>query len=84
MTPKEAITKVVKSKDGKNIIVSLETFSKPVGSTQSDDYHTTLTFTDKKTNLQLGKMFYPKMTKEVMDKQMEVTITNIDDFLKCL
>lgn len=82
MTPKEAMTQVVKSKDGKNIIVSIETFSKPIGNTTSaGEFHTLLTLTDKKTNVIIGRMPFPKANKEVLEKQMEITVNNIDQYL---
>ena len=79
---KEAMTQEVKSKDGRNIILSIETFKEPIGNTPSDgEYHTLLTLTDKKTKAIIGRMPFPKATKDVLEKQMEITINNIDQYL---
>jgi hypothetical protein len=79
---KEAMTQEVKSKDGRNIIVSIETFKDPIGNTPSaGEYHTLLTLTDKKTKAIIGRMPFPKATKDVLEKQMEITINNIDQYL---
>lgn len=82
MNPREALTEEVKSKDGKSIIISLETFKDPIGKTEySGDLHTLLTLTDKKTKVVLGRMPFPKATKEMIDEQMKITINNIDQYL---
>ena len=82
MTTKEAMTQEVKSKDGRNIIVSIETFKNPIGNIpDAGEFHTLLTLTDKKTKVMIGRMPFPKATKEVLEKQMEITINNIDQYL---
>jgi hypothetical protein len=82
MNPIESITKEVKAKSGKNIVVTIESFKDAVVKTEDGEkFHTMLSFTDKKTKTLLGRMPFPKANRELLNKQMEITISNIDDYL---
>lgn len=82
MKPIESITKEAKAKSGKNIVLTIETFKDAiVKSEEGEQFHTLLSFTDKKSKALIGRMPFPKADRALLDKQLDVTIANIDDYL---
>lgn len=81
MTPTSSITKEAKTKDGRNIIVTIDTFKEPIGKTADGEFYNLQTFTDRKTKSVIGKLPFPKATNELLEKQMEIAINNIDAYL---
>jgi len=81
MEPISEITQETKLKDGRTIIVKMQTFKESIGKTSEDEFFNRQTFTEKETGLTLGTMLFPKTIKSVLEKQMEVAINNIDDYL---
>lgn len=81
MKPTASITKEAKTKDGRNIIVTIDTFNEPIGKTADGDFFNLQTFVDRKTKVEIGRLTFPKVTDDLLEKQMEITINNIDQYL---
>lgn len=81
MKPTASITKEAKTKDGRNIIVTIDTYKEPIGKTADGEFFNLQTFVDRKTKVELGRMLFPKAANDLLEKQMEITIDNIDLYM---
>lgn len=81
MKPTASITQEVKSKDGRNIIVTIDSFKEPIGKTPNEEFHVLQTFIDRKTKAEIGRLTFPKAENGILEKQMEITVNNIDQYL---
>ncbi len=81
MKPTETIEKEVKDKNGIDIIIKMETFKESVGKNADGDYFNTQSFFKKEDNSLIGKLMFPKANKETLEKQMDIAINNIDQYL---
>lgn len=81
MKPTESISQEAKTKDGRNIIVSIDSFKEPIGKNADGEFFNLQTFVDRKTKNEIGRLMFPKATKELLEKQMEIAINNIDQYL---
>lgn len=81
MNPTTSITKEVKTKDGRNIIVTIDSFKEPICKTAEGEFHVLQTFKDRKTKVEIGRLTFPKAENGILEKQMEITVNNIDQYL---
>jgi len=81
MKPTASISKEAKTKDGRNIIVTIDTFKEPIGKTADGEFHNLQTFVDRKTKVEIGRLTFPKATNDLLEKQLDIAINNIDEYL---